>query len=139
MDKGNSIAPKWIAPVAIFSGIFGLMTVRAGGAVLFSEAARQAAGNYVPFVVWFNFLAGFAYIAAAIGIWKSAPWAGAVSAAIAVATLAVFTAFGVTVLMGGGYEMRTVAAMTFRFGFWAAVSYGYCAFKKRCGFKTVAA
>lgn len=133
------MTPKWIKPVSIFAAIFGLATIKAGGSVLFSEAARQAAGNYVPFVVWFNFMAGFAYVAAGIGIWKSAPWAGALSAAIAITTLAVFAAFGVAIMMGGGYEMRTVIAMTFRFGFWAAVSCAYRAFKKRCGSKTVAA
>lgn len=139
MDKDNSMTPKWIKPVSIFAVIFGLITIKAGGSVLFSEAARQAAGNYVPFVVWFNFAAGFAYIAAGIGIWKSAPWAGMASAAIAIATLAVFIAFGVTIMMGGSYEMRTVIAMTFRFGFWAAVSYVYCTFKKCRGVKDAAA
>ncbi len=139
MDKDDSMTPKWIKPVSIFAVIFGAITVKAGGSVLFSEAARLAAGNYVPFVVWFNFLAGFAYIAAGIGIWKSASWAGMLSTIIAVLTLMVFIAFGVTVIMGGSYEMRTVIAMTFRFGFWAAVSYAFCAFKKRCGVKSAAA
>ncbi len=92
---------------------------------MFSEAARQSAGNYVPFVVWFNFLAGFAYVAAGFGIGKSAPWAGPLSIAIAGATLMVFIAFGVTILMGGSYELRTVIAMTFRFGFWAVLSYAF--------------
>jgi hypothetical protein len=42
---------------------FGLMTIKEGGAVLLgNEAAVAAAGNYVPFVLWFNFLSGFAYI-----------------------------------------------------------------------------
>ncbi len=139
MDKDHSTAPKWAKPLSIFAILFGLLTVKAGGSVLFSEAARQTAGNYVPFVVWFNFMAGFAYIAAGIGIWKSARWAGAVSAAIAAATLVVFIAFGVTILMGGAYEMRTVIAMTFRFGFWAAVAFAYCPCRKGCGSKPAAA
>lgn len=105
---------------------------------MFSEAARQAAGNYVPFVVWFNFLAGFAYVAAGFGIGKSAPWAGPLSIAIAGATLMVFIALGVTILMGGSYELRTVIAMTFRFGFWAVVAYACYPFKKCCGAKRVA-
>ncbi len=32
-------------------------------------AARVAAGNFVPFVVWFNFLAGFVYVAAGVELW----------------------------------------------------------------------
>ena len=125
------MTPKWIKPVSLFAVIFGLMTIMAGGSVLFTETAREAAGNIVQFVVWFNFAAGFAYVAAGIGIWRSAPWAGALSAIIAVMTLLVFIAFGVTVLMGGAYEMRTVISMTFRFGFWAALSYAYRSFQKR--------
>ena len=38
-------------------------------------AARQAAGHYVPFVLWFNFLAGFAYIVAGVGLWMRRRWA----------------------------------------------------------------
>ena len=49
---------------------FGVMTIKEGGAVLFiGGAARVAAGNYVPFVLWFNFFAGFAYVLAGVGIW----------------------------------------------------------------------
>jgi hypothetical protein len=33
-----------------------------------TEATRAAAGNAVPFVLWFNFLAGFAYILAGLGL-----------------------------------------------------------------------
>jgi len=36
---------------------FGLLTIMEGGTVLFgSEASRVAAGQFVPFVLWFNFL-----------------------------------------------------------------------------------
>ncbi len=116
----------WIAvPVAV---LFGLLTIRSGGAVLFFDgAARQAAGNYVPFVLWFNFLAGFAYVAAGIGLWFRRAWAAPLAAAIAMATILVFAALGIAILTGAGYEMRTVAAMTLRSSIWiviAAAAYG---------------
>ena len=39
--------------------------------MLFGDAvARGSAGNYVPFVLWFNFLAGFAYKIAGAGFWR---------------------------------------------------------------------
>lgn len=51
----------WIWSASIVAVLFGLLTIQEGGAVLFwSESARAAAGQYVPFVVWFNFLAGSA-------------------------------------------------------------------------------
>ena len=53
---------------------FGLLTIKSGGAILFgNDAARDAAGNYVPFVLWFNFLAGFAYVIAGAGLWRIPP------------------------------------------------------------------
>ena len=32
------------------------------------EAARAAAGQFMPFVLWFNFIAGFAYVVAGVGL-----------------------------------------------------------------------
>lgn len=108
-----------IIMVSILAVAFGLLTIKAGGEVLFGSAAeRAAAGNYVPFVLWFNFLAGFVYVAAGFGIWRRQRWAAWLCAAIAGATLAVFALFGLHVLAGGDYEQRTVAAMTVRSVVW---------------------
>lgn len=113
--------PFWFGGMALFTILFGLLTISSGGAVLFSEAARQAAGNYVDFVVWFNFLAGFAYVVAGIGLWRWQRWAVWLSLAIAVATLLVFIAFGLYVLSGSSYELRTVIAMAGRTLIWGLI------------------
>lgn len=109
--------------------LFGLVTIRAGGSVLFGdEAARQAAGHYVPFVLIFNFVAGFAYIAAGAGLLAIKRWAAILAGIIAVANLTVFAALGVHIFMGGEHETRTVLAMIFRTVIWAmifAVAYRY--------------
>lgn len=56
---------------------FGLLTIKEGGAILFGgEAAQASAGNFVPFVLWFNFLAGFAYVIAGAGLWLRHRWGG---------------------------------------------------------------
>lgn len=103
---------------------FGLLTIREGGAILFGgEAAQASAGNYVPFVLWFNFLAGFAYVAAGAGLWLGRRWAAILALAIAAATLLVFAAFGAHVGSGGAYEVRTVGAMTLRSLVWAAIGW----------------
>jgi hypothetical protein len=111
----------WLAALA--AAAFGAVTLQAGGGVLFGpESVRQAAGDYVPFVVWSNFLAGFAYLGAAAGLFLRAPWALWVALTIAVATLVVYAAFGAHILLGGAYEARTAAALALRSGFWLAMA-----------------
>ena len=113
----------WMRVIALIAIGFGLMTIREGGAVLFVDgAARQAAGHYVPFVLWFNFLAGFAYIVAGVGLWMRRRWAAWLAIVITVATALVFLAFGVHVALGGTWERRTVVAMTLRTLVWAGLA-----------------
>ena len=113
----------WMRVIALIAIGFGLMTIREGGAVLFYDgAARDAAGSYVPFVLWFNFLAGFAYVIAGVGLWMRRRWATWLAMAIAVATALVFLAFGVHVALGGAWEQRTVIAMTLRTLVWAGIA-----------------
>lgn len=119
--------------LALFAVVFGLLTLKEGGAVLFGgEAVRAAAGNYVPFVLWFNFIAGFFYIAAGAGLWIMQRWALWLAAVIALATLLVFAVLGVHIYAGGAYETRTLVAMSARSGIWLLIS-GY-AFKLMRGF-----
>lgn len=118
---------RWHQPLrfggmALFAVLFGLLTVTSGGAVLFDDVARQAAGNYVGFIVWFNFLAGFAYVTAGIGLWLWQRWAVWLALAIAAATLLAFIAFGLYVLGGGSYELRTVIAMSGRTLIWGLIA-----------------
>jgi hypothetical protein len=69
-------------------------------------------------VLLFNFGAGFAYVLAGLAALLGGSWATWIARALAVATLVVFVAFGVHVLAGGAFELRTVIAMTLRSGFW---------------------
>jgi len=73
-------------------------------------------------VVWFNFFAGFTYLAAAAGIYLLRSWAAPLASVIAVLTLVVFAAFGIHILVEGPYEMRTVGAMTLRSVVWIGVA-----------------
>lgn len=109
--------------ISLVAVAFGLLTIKEGGAILFGgEAARAAAGNYVPFVLWFNFLAGFAYVVTGIGLWLQQRWAARLAIIIAAATALVFAAFGVHVLSGGAFEPRTVVAMSLRTLVWTTIS-----------------
>ena len=101
----------WLRGASVLAVLFGLMTLKEGGTVLFGgEAARTAAGAYVPFVLWFNFLAGFAYVVAGIALWRRQSWAAGLALGIALAAALVFAAFGVYVMDGGAFGGGTVAA-----------------------------
>ena len=113
----------WMRVIALIAIGFGLMTIREGGAVLFYDGAgRDAAGSYVPFVLWFNFLAGFAYVIAGAGLWLRHRWAVWLAVVIAAATAFALAAFGAHGYAGGAYEMRTVIAMSFRTLVWVAIA-----------------
>lgn len=101
-----------------------------------SEEARQAAGNYLPGVVWFNFVAGFFYIAAGAALLRDNVWGIWLSLLILLGTVCVSLMFVEHVLSGGPYETRTAYAMTFRTGMWAVISYTAWRFLVRPGRET---
>lgn len=111
--------PLSLIIAAALAMAFGVLTVFAGGRALFGGADM---GAVVPSVLWFNFLAGFAYVLAGAGLWRGLSWGPGLSIAIAAATALVFAAFLWHVWQGGPYEPRTMGAMTFRTGFWAVVA-----------------
>ncbi len=111
--------PRALTIAAAVAAIFGLLTVLAGGRALFGGADM---GAVVPFVLRFNFLAGFAYALAGFGLWRGAGWAPWLSLGIALATLGVFAAFLWHVTTGGAWEPRTMAAMVLRCGIWASIA-----------------
>jgi len=116
--------PVWIIIAAIIAVLFGVLTLYSGGSLLFIDGpARVAAGAYVPFVLWFNFFAGFAYILAGAGLFLWRKWAINLSLLIAVATLLVFSAFGVHIIVGGDYEPCTIGAMFLRSCVWLAIAF----------------
>ncbi|MCX7567757.1 hypothetical protein OS189_15540 [Sulfitobacter sp. F26169L] len=109
--------------IALVAIVFGLVTLFSGGSVLFGTGnAREMAGAYVPFVVMFNFIAGFIYILAGAGIWQGRAWAFKLSILIAVATAAAALIFGALILQGSAFEVRTVGALAVRTGFWTVIA-----------------
>lgn len=119
--------PRWAIVAALIAVAFGIVTVFVGGKTLFGPPAeRAAAGNIVPFVLWFNFFAGFAYIIAGCGVFLWKPWAAQLSAAIAITTIAMFAVLGVYIFLGGAFEVRTIGAMTVRSLVWAVIAIWMC-------------
>ena len=111
--------PFLITIAAVVAVIFGILTIISGGRALFGGVDM---GAVVPFVLTFNFIAGFAYVLAGIGLWRMARWAPVLSVAIAVATAAVFAAFLWHVWHGGAYEARTMGAMPLRLIVWIVIA-----------------
>ena len=111
---------KWLAIAAI---AFGVLTVFSGGRALFGGMeARAELGNIVPFVLWFNFLAGFVYVLAGVALLQARRWGAPVAEFLAVSTALVFLAFAAHILAGGAYEARTVGALSLRSLFWIVVA-----------------
>jgi len=109
--------------VSVIAVVFGVLTLKAGGSVIFNIGSlRQAEGNFVPFVLWFNFLSGFFYIAAGIGFWLQKRWSMSLSIALVTSITLTYIVFGIHIFNGGLYEMRTVYAMTLRTALWAVIS-----------------
>ncbi|WP_456380193.1 hypothetical protein [Thiolapillus sp.] len=131
ISKSGRNTGIWVA--TIIAVAFGLLTIKSGGAVLFVDGlARKEAGNYVPFVVWFNFLMGFAYLATGAGLLMRKTWAMWLSIFIATSTILIFLLFGIHVLNGGAYETRTLVAMTLRTVIWVSIAvFAYATLQKR--------
>ena len=120
--------------IGIVAIVFGLLTIKSGGAVLFwSEEARIAAGDYVSFVLWFNFVSGFFYILAGVTLLMNKAWSVWLAAAILLGTLTVFAALGLSIYIADiAYEARTIGAMVVRTTVWSVILFlAYKVFQHR--------
>jgi len=105
--------------LGVLALLFGLATLKEGGLMLFGGAeAREAAGAIVPFVLLFNFSAGFVYLATGVGALAGKSWALLLARGLALSTLLVFAAFGIHIALGGAFMTHTAVAMTLRSVFW---------------------
>ncbi|MFA5538107.1 MAG: hypothetical protein WDA23_02775, partial [Gemmobacter sp.] len=94
-----------------------------GCSVLFGHGpARLAAGNFVPVVLWVNFLSGFIYILAGLAILPGRRSGLILARALAGMLVMLFGYFLIHILMGGAWETRTLGAMILRLGFWVAAA-----------------
>ena len=120
--ENKSERPMWLTIISIVAVLFGIATIKEGGSVLFTETGKQGAGNYVPFVLWFNFIAGFAYIMAGVDMFRLKSCSRRLALVIAISTSILFVALGIHIFNGGLYEFRTVIAMTIRSGLWIFIA-----------------
>jgi hypothetical protein len=124
MSVTNSSRTIGILLISLVAILFGLLTIRSGGMVLFFDGSdRVAAGNYVPFVLWFNFIAGFFYVLAGVGLWFTQRWAMWLAGVIVISTLVVFALLNLHIYNDGLFEFRTVIAMSLRSIVWSVIAF----------------
>src|SRR5690606_1065084 len=99
----------------IFLMLFGGVTLFMSSSVLFDWfGIREKEGNFVPIIVWANFVCGVLYFVAAIGILKTKKWAKDPLISALIILVIAFIFLFLHINNGGVYETKTVGAMTFR-------------------------
>lgn len=113
---------KTILIVALL--IFGAVTLFMSSSVLFDWfGIREKEGNFVPLIVWANWLCGFLYLMAAFALWKNKLWA-VKPLIISLIILAVaFIGLFIHITGGSLYETKTLGAMVFRLGITGIFTY----------------
>lgn len=111
------VRTKLLTAAALVAMAFGALTIISG-----ARAMMASGPGVVPFVLWFNFLAGFAYVLAGIGLWRGSRWGVWLSLAIVLATAVVYGAFLLHVWRGGPWMGRTMGAMGLRTLVWAVIT-----------------
>ena len=110
--KKNKIIRYVVAIVLI---AFALATLFMSSSVIFDWfGIRAKEGNYVPFIVWANFIAGFLYLISAYGFLKSKRWTFWILIRTTIILIMAFIGLLVHIGYGGIYETKTVGAMGFR-------------------------
>lgn len=103
--------------VSIALLLFALLTLFLSGSVIFDLfGIRAKEGNYVPVVVWANFISSALYLLAAYGIFKMKKWSVWLLAASVFILVAAFIGLKFHINSGGLYEAKTAKAMLFRIG-----------------------
>ncbi len=110
--------------LGVLAVIFGSLSLWSGGMVLFGpDTARVAAGQVVPFVLWFNFLSGPVYVAAGIGIFLGYRLGKTLATALTLALVGLLATFLAIIASGQEWEPRTLGALLVRLGFWSLAAW----------------
>jgi hypothetical protein len=117
----------FIIIIAVVLFLFGSLTLFLSGSVIFDLfGIREKEGNYVPLVVWANFISSILYLVAAYGLFKIKKWPVWLLVVSVFILVAAFIGLKIHINNGGLYEAKTVNAMLFRIGltvFIAVASY----------------
>lgn len=113
--KDNYKTMKIVKFASVVLIAFSLVTLFMSTSVLFDLfGIREREGNYVPFIVATNFLAGVFYLVGAYGLYTAKAWTARLLTIITVVLVGSFLGLLLHINSGGAYEAQTVKAMVFR-------------------------
>jgi hypothetical protein len=102
--------------------LFGILTIVSGGRSLFTEDGIESRGAIVPVVLWFNFFAGFFYIAAGFLVSNSSHLVRWLSVGISIGSTIVLIYLLGHIVRDEAFQIKTLFAMSFRVIFWISFS-----------------
>ena len=95
--------------------IFGIATLFASSAIMLDLfGVRESEGNYVPFIVYTNFIVSLLYLVAVYGFFKNKVLALKLLIVSLVILIVAFAGLWVFIWSGGLHEIKTIGAMIFR-------------------------
>ncbi len=113
MKGTKHIIFRYAAAIVLLA--FAAVTLFMSSSVIFDWfGIREKEGNYVPFIVFVNFIAGFFYLMAVIGFLKSKKWTFWILMGTSTILFFALMALLAHISRGGDYEIKTVGAMGFR-------------------------
>ena len=100
---------------ALFLGVFGLVSLFMTGSIIFDLfEIRAKADNFIPFIIYTNFVCSFIYLFASYGlITKNKLTTICLFIAVAILIIA-YVGLILYINSGGAYQTRTVIVMLFR-------------------------
>lgn len=102
------------ATIAVLT-VFALLTLFLSSSVIFDWfGIRAKEGNYVPFVVWANFICSWLYLLSAYGFVKLRKWTHKILIAAASILIGALIGLFFHINLGGLYETKTIGALFFR-------------------------
>ncbi len=103
--------------IATALSAFALLTLFLSSSVLFDWfGIRAKEGNYVPFIVWANFICSILYLMVVYGFLKFEKWTLMVLIVSILILIIALIGLYFHIHAGGLYETKTIGAMFFRIG-----------------------
>lgn len=97
---------------------FGLLTLFLSSSVLFDVfGIREKAGNYVPIIVWANFISSFIYLLIAYYFFSIKKWSGILLLIATMILIIAFIGLRIYINFGGDFETKIIGALYFRIYF----------------------